>query len=95
MLVVKVFITKRVPIREGESVEKGVTHFTDLEQIDEIHIQNLGEIAGGVYRYAVKKPSGIKAQISHPRGDGYRPLLEKALRLLSKPPKGPYKRRGG
>jgi len=95
MLVIKVYATKKVPIREGESVEKGRTHHTDLELIDEIHIKNLGEIAEGVYKYGITKPKGVKAQISHIRDDGYMPLLAKALTLLSKPARKEYNRRGG
>lgn len=93
MLVIKVFATKKVPIREGESVEKGKKFHTDLELIDEIHIQNIGRVAGDVYRYEVKKPKGVKARIVHPRSDGYRPLLERALALLEFGPKNAYKRR--
>lgn len=93
MLVVKVYATKRVPVRPGESVEVGVTHHTELKKIDEIHIQNIGQVAGDVFRYEIKKPGGIDAQITHPKSDGYRPLLERALALLEHKGKKEYKRR--
>lgn len=93
MLVIKVYATKRVPVRLGESVKKGTRFLTDLKLIDEIHIQNIGQIAADVYRYAIKKPRGIDAKIVHPRSDGYRPLLERALALLEHKVKKEYKRR--
>jgi len=93
MLVIKVYATKQVPIREGESVDKGVTHHTDLELIDEVHIQNIGQVAGDIYKYKIEKPGGINAQITHPRSDGYRPLLERVMALLEHKGKKEYKRR--
>lgn len=93
MLVIKVYITKRVPIRDGESVDKGKTHHTELKLIDEIHIQNVGQIAGDIWKYKIKKPRGVAAQMTHSRSDGYRPLLERALALLGHKGKKEYKRR--
>lgn len=93
MLVVKIYVTKQVPIRAGESVEKGRTSHTELRLIDEIHIQNVGERGNGNWEYKIKKPRGVKAKISHFRETGYRLLLIKALRLLDNLPKKRKKRK--
>ena len=94
MLVVKVYITKEVELLS--IAEYGVRNKKiKLEKIDEIQIKNLGEIAEGVYKYAIKVPKGIKAKISHIRDDGYMPLLAKALALLAKRGRKEYKRREG
>lgn len=82
MLVIKVYVTKRVPLREGESVEKGKTFHTELKLIDEIHIQNMKERGEGSWEYKIRKPRSVKARISHFRKAGYRPLLIAALGLL-------------
>ena len=79
MLVVKVYATKKVGSLGGKA--------TILEQIDEIHIQNVGERGGGYWEYKVKKPRGVKPKIMHFRVAEYRPLLIKALKLLENLPK--------
>lgn len=89
MLVIKVYATKSVAIPAGDVWKEGVK----LEKIDEIHIQNIGQVAGDVWKYKIKKPGGIDAQITHPKSDGYRPLLERALALLEH--KGNKRRKKG
>jgi len=95
MLVIKVYATKEVPVRLGESVEKGVKSHVDLELIDEIHIQNVGQRGLDNWEYQIVKPKGIKARISHFRATGYRPLLIKALGLLDNRPKKRKRRKKG
>jgi len=87
MLVVKVYVTSRKP----DSVT-GIDKMR-LTKIDEIHIQNVGEIVEGIYKYVIKKPKGIEATITHARSEGYRPLLERALGLLEHKGKKSYIRR--
>lgn len=82
MLVIKVYATKQVPVREGESVDKGVTYLTDLELIDEIQIQNTGRRDDDMWEYAIRKPLGISGKVIHTREEGYRSLLRKVLGLL-------------
>jgi len=83
MLVVKVYATKKVPIREGESVDKrGPDFHVDLELIDEIQIQNVGKRDEDTWEYEIIKPVGLGGKILHFRKQGYRPLLRKVLGLL-------------
>ena len=82
MLVVKVYATKEVPIREGESADIGITSRVELELIDEIQIQNKGQRDDEMWNYEIVRPEGIPGKVIHRREDGYQSLLKKALGLL-------------
>lgn len=82
MLVIKVYATKRVPVKPGESVEKGTRFLVDMELIDEIHIQNVGKRDEDTWEYEIRKPEGLSGKIIHFREQGYRPLLRKVLGIL-------------
>jgi hypothetical protein len=89
MLVIKVYVTKKVPIKEGESVEKGRTFHTELGLIDEIHIQNTGSTVDGTGKdwhiYQIKKPEpDLMDAILHKRKDGYLQLARRALKRINK-----------
>jgi hypothetical protein len=63
----------------------------NYELIDEIWIQNKGELAGhsGFYQYKIVKPEGHDARILiHRRSDGYKPLLSMALQEIVYQKKG-------
>jgi len=59
-------------------VIKVCINYTD---IDEIWIQNTGEIKGRKTKYLIRKPAN-DTPIWHKRVSGYRPLLMKALKVL-------------
>lgn len=83
MLVIKVYATKKVPIREGESIDKrGPDFHVELELIDEIQIQNVGKRDDETWEYEIQKPLGISGKVIHFREQGYRPLLRKVLGIL-------------
>jgi hypothetical protein len=57
----------------------------DNDQIDEICIQNRGELAGhsGFYLYRIVKPEGHDGRmLVHRRSDGYKPLLSMVLQEI-------------
>ncbi len=60
--------------------------FINEEQIDEIHIQNVGEVKPGEYglhRYKIRKPELPEdIVLIHKRSVGYEPLLQKALHYI-------------
>ena len=57
--------------------------YINYDQIDEIHIQNLGTTtANNRYHYKIRKPEGFETTIIHNRDDGYNPLLQKVLKLI-------------
>jgi len=58
--------------------------FVNFDQIDEIHIQNTGELEDGIYEYRIRQPEGKFPKITHRREAGYKPLLIKALRTLDR-----------
>jgi len=57
--------------------------FINLNKIDEIWIHNSGTVhpKTGKYKYTIVKPEIYKT-LWHKRGDGYRPLLLKALKII-------------
>jgi len=57
--------------------------YLNEKEIDEILIQNTGEVTLGEYKYFIRKPK-IDIPIWCKRGDGYRPLLLKALKIIEK-----------
>ena len=57
--------------------------YVNEKQIDEIVIQNTGEIQRGFYEYLIKKPEGYDDEpIMHKRSAGYHSLLIMALNLI-------------
>lgn len=82
MLIIKVYATKEVPLRMGESADLGVTSRVEMELIDEIQIQNVRKRDKDMWEYEIKKPLGVTGMIIHFRDQGYMPLLKKALGLL-------------
>ena len=57
--------------------------YINNREIDEIHIQNTGEIKNDKTKYLIRKPK-CDIPIFHKRSDGYRLLLIKALKILEK-----------
>ena len=65
--------------------------YVNRDQIDEIHIHNLGAIGpsdfwtpAGLYTYRIEKPTGYeKDLIAHRRSEGWQILAEKALKVLT------------
>lgn len=57
--------------------------FINQNQIDEIHIHNVGgDEINGLYR--IEYPVGFEnIMIKHKRINGYGPLLQKALRIIN------------
>ena len=55
--------------------------YLNEKEIDEILIQNTGEIKDGKTKYLIRKPAN-DTPIFHKRSDGYRPLLLKALKII-------------
>ncbi len=82
MLVIKVYATREVPIREGESADVGVTSRVELELIEEIQVQNKGKRDDEMWDYEIIRPEGIPGRVIHKREDDYRPLLRKVLGIL-------------
>jgi len=67
MLVIKVFVESIL----GE------------EQIDEIRIQNTGEVEEGVYSYKIRKPKKGQPTFIHERKLGWLPLGAQVLTYLT------------
>ena len=57
--------------------------FVNLDQIDEIHIQNTGDVDKEICNYQIMRPEGFETyNMKHKRSDGYLGLLEQALKIL-------------
>ena len=82
MLVIKVYATRDVPLRPGESADVGVTSRVELELIDEIQIQNVRQRDEELWEYAIVKPEGVPGKVINTRKEGYMPLLKKVLGRL-------------
>jgi len=77
MLIAKIYIkSNKIVYADSEHVLRKKS-----EQIDEIHIQNIGlnEIDDNFHNYAIRKPDNIDKIIVHNRKDGYKPLLASVL----------------
>jgi len=57
--------------------------FVNEDQIEEIMIQNEGDVGGGFYQYAIVKPKGYeKFVMFHMRELGWRSLFSQALDII-------------
>ena len=59
--------------------------YINKDQIDEVHIKNVGPIppSNTYYRYKIRKPEGFDhLEVYHKRDSGYRPLIVQVLSLL-------------
>ena len=56
--------------------------FVNDKQIDELHIQNMGEKSPGHWQYVLKKPNVGFARVYHNRKDGWRKLARRMLQLI-------------
>lgn len=56
--------------------------FVNHDQIDEVHIQNTGDVVDGNHAYKIVKPAGHIGLIYHDRTKGWKTLVEKALKVM-------------
>ena len=57
--------------------------FVNENEIEEIMIQNEGDVGGGFYQYAIVKPEGYdKFVMFHMRELGWRSLFSQALNII-------------
>ena len=59
--------------------------FINEDEIEEIMIQNEGDVGGGFYQYAIVKPEGYsKFVMFHMRELGWRSLFSQALDIMTR-----------
>lgn len=56
--------------------------FINHKEIEEVRIQNVQYVGGGLYEYAIKQPKFDYPTITHDRSKGWKALAIKALMLL-------------
>lgn len=56
--------------------------FVNTQQIDEIHIQNVGYKGGDFYNYKIRKPDIEDEFIVHNKSKGWMPLVVSTLKYL-------------